>query len=136
MKYLTHQNSIGYRKCVSDILGYVEILGPSRQATDDPGSRSTVEAGGLRTSPPGIPEKFQGFIEVGTFEKRFPGRSYEHAGKFFKDPRAKIRHTEMSFPQISVTTERIEERTEASMNELEYELQKVHSVPRASLDEA
>lgn len=37
--------------------------------------------------------------------------------------------------QISVTTERIEERTEASINESEYELRKFHSVPRASLDE-
>lgn len=44
----------------------------------------------------------------------------------------KIRHAEMSFPQITVTTERIEDLGEVSINESEFELQKIHTVPRIS----
>lgn len=55
---------------------------------------------------------------------------------FFREPPVRIRHAELSFPQITVTTERIEEHSKVSIDESEYELQKMHSVSRISPSEA
>ena len=54
---------------------------------------------------------------------------------FARNPLSEFRRTELLLLQIRVTTEQIGEHGESSVNESEYELQKVPSIPQINSSE-